>query len=85
MKATQTFYILIWANKAKATHEGSPIKDLFVFSCYTGLAYVDVMKLAPQNLAIGIDGESWIITHRQKTEESVKVSLLSVALEIVQK
>jgi Site-specific recombinase XerD len=61
------------------------VRDLFIFSCYTGLAYVDVMKLTPQNLAIGIDGESWLMTHRQKTEESVKIPLLPEALEIIQK
>jgi len=61
------------------------VRDLFVFSCYTGLAYVDVMKLTPLNLAIGIDGESWLMTHRQKTEESVKIPLLPEAIEIIQK
>lgn len=61
------------------------VKDLFIFSCYTGLAYVDVMKLTPLNLAIGIDGESWLMTHRQKTEESVKIPLLPEAIEIIQK
>src|SRR6266542_986192 len=59
------------------------VRDLFIFSCYTGLAYVDVMKLTPQNLAIGIDGESWLMTHRQKTEESVKIPLLPEAIEII--
>ncbi len=61
------------------------VRDLFIFSCYTGLAYVDVMKLTPQNLAIGIDGESWLMTHRQKTEESVKIPLLPEAIEIIGK
>ena len=61
------------------------VKDLFIFSCYTGLAYVDVMKLTPLNLAIGIDGESWLMTHRQKTEESVKIPLLPEAIEIIKK
>ena len=59
------------------------VRDLFVFSCYTGLAYIDVMKLTPHNISIGIDGEYWLITHRQKTEESVKIPLLPEALEII--
>jgi site-specific recombinase XerD len=59
------------------------VRDLFVFSCYTGLAYVDVMRLTPQNIALGIDGESWIITHRKKTDESVKIPLLPAAIEII--
>ena len=61
------------------------VKDLFIFSCYTGLAYIDVMKLTPQNISLGIDGELWLITHRQKTEESVKVPLLPAAMEIIMK
>lgn len=32
-------------------------KDMFVFSCYTGLAYIDVYELTPQNMSLGIDGE----------------------------
>ncbi len=32
------------------------VKDLFVFSCYTGFAYIDVMRLSPANVVIGIDG-----------------------------
>jgi integrase/recombinase XerD len=33
------------------------VRDLFVFSCYTGLSYSDVMRLTTQNVSIGIDGE----------------------------
>ena len=32
------------------------VRDLFVFCCYTGLAYVDVLHLTPHDIAIGIDG-----------------------------
>lgn len=37
------------------------VRDLFVFSCYTGLAYIDTMRLATANITIGIDGEYWLI------------------------
>jgi len=40
------------------------VKDLFLFSCYTGLSYIDVMNLNEDNIAIGIDGGCWIITNR---------------------
>lgn len=33
------------------------VRDLFVFSCYTGLAYIDVMRLTPTKVSMGIDGE----------------------------
>lgn len=61
------------------------VKDLFVFSCYTGLAYIDVMKLTPSQIRIGIDKEYWLFTSREKTDTSVKVPLLPKAYEIVQK
>ncbi|WP_010136629.1 site-specific integrase [Ochrovirga pacifica] len=59
------------------------VKDLFLFSCYTGLAYVDIRNLTSQNLAKGIDGNTWIITKRQKTGTSVKVPLLEPAENIL--
>jgi hypothetical protein len=40
------------------------VRDLFLFSCYTGLAYADVKKLRNDEIVIGVDGEQWIITHR---------------------
>ena len=60
------------------------VKDLFVFSCYTGLAYIDVFNLTPANL-IEKSGKLWIMTNRQKTNEPVRVPLLPKALVIVEK
>lgn len=59
------------------------IRDIFLFSCYTGLAYIDIFKLSPQDITIGIDGEKWIITHRTKTETRSPIPLLPQALEII--
>jgi len=61
------------------------VRDIFIFSCYTGLAYIDVTNLTPQNLSIGIDGEPWIKTYRQKTKTPVNTPLLSKASAILQK
>jgi integrase len=61
------------------------IRDIFVFSCYTGLAFVDVTNLTPNNISIGIDGEKWIFTHRQKTETASRIPLLPPALAIIDK
>lgn len=61
------------------------VKDLFVFSCYTGLAYIDVMKLSPNHLVKGINGDTWLMTNRQKTDEFVKVPLLNQALAIIER
>src|SRR5690606_19161949 len=61
------------------------IRDLFVFSCYTGLAYVDTMNLTPDNISIDVEGEYWIITTRQKTGLPLRILILPKALEIIEK
>jgi site-specific recombinase XerD len=60
------------------------VRDLFIFSCYTGLAYADVMKLTPKNIVRGIDGEYWIYTSRKKTDESVRIPILPKAFAIIE-
>ncbi len=61
------------------------IKDLFVFSCYTGLSYIDVFNLRPEHIVDVAEGEFWIKTSRQKTNTPVKVPLLPKALNIIEK
>lgn len=61
------------------------VKDLFIFSCYTGLAYIDVVGLTPDKLSIGIDGDLWIYTERKKTGERVRIPLLERAKAIIEK
>lgn len=59
------------------------VRDIFLFSCYTGLAYADVEKLQHSEINIGVDGEQWIFTKRQKTAVSSRIPLLPVPLEII--
>lgn len=54
-----------------------------LFSCYTGLAYADVQKLKRSEIVIGIDGEKWIFTKRQKTDSPSRIPLLPIALSIL--
>lgn len=61
------------------------VRDLFVFSCYTGIAYIDIMNLTNDNIHKGIDGNDWIFTNRQKTKSPVKVPLLRKAKELLVK
>lgn len=61
------------------------VKDIYIFSCFTGLAYIDVKQLKKENLTIGIDGNKWIFTHRQKTDTASKIPLLPIAEEIIEK
>jgi len=63
----------------------SNVRDIFLFSCYTGLAYVDVSNLRRTQIVTGIDGVKWIITKRQKTNSPTRLPLLPVAVEIMDK
>lgn len=72
-------------NKEFTIDRLSLVRDIFVFSCFTGLAYVDVKNLTSNNINYGIDGEKWIFTHRQKTESASKIPLLPIPEMIVEK
>jgi site-specific recombinase XerD len=72
-------------NKRFSSERLTLVKDIFVFSCYTGLAYVDVKGLKKDHIAIGIDGEKWIFKNRQKTDTKSKIPVLPIAQEIIQK
>jgi integrase len=61
------------------------VRDVFVFQCYTGLAYIDAYQLKRTDIKAGIDGNSWIMSERQKTGSSTNVPLLPQALEIIEK
>lgn len=61
------------------------VKDIFLFCCYTGLAYADVYKLKRTEIVEGIDGGKWITTKRQKTDTPSRIPLLPMALEIMEK
>lgn len=61
------------------------VRDLFVFCCYTGLAYIDAISLAPFNIVKGIDDGLWIKTKRTKTLIPVNTPLLPKASAILKK
>lgn len=61
------------------------VRDLFVFSCYTGVCYIDLMLLTEDNVVMGLDKKYWIITKRQKTQNPVKIPLLRKALDLIER
>ncbi len=71
--------------KKFATDRLNLVSDIFIFSCFTGLAYIDVKNLTQSNISLGIDGKRWIFTHRQKTESPSRIPLLQIPEEIIQK
>ncbi|MDA9344097.1 site-specific integrase [Algibacter sp.] len=60
------------------------IKDLFVFSCYTGLPYRELMNLKQSNIIKGFDGNLWVKMKREKTSKELSIPLLPKALEILE-
>lgn len=67
----------------KASHE--LIRDLFIFSVFTGLSYIDVKNLTSDKIRKSFDGHIWIETKRQKTNTPSNVRLLEVPKCILEK
>lgn len=63
----------------------SQVRDVYLFCCFTGLAYADVEKLKRSEISMGIDDQLWIFTDRLKTNIKSRVPLLPVSLEIIKR
>ncbi|NEW84748.1 MAG: site-specific integrase [Mariniphaga sp.] len=63
----------------------SQVRDIFIFSCYTGLAYVDIFELTEDKIRKAFDGHLWIMTKRQKTDVNTNVRLLDIPLTILER
>lgn len=61
----------------------SNVRDMFVFCCYTGLAYQEMFSLEPKHIVKGFDGKEWIKMTRKKTQKEISVPLLPKAIEII--
>lgn len=61
------------------------VRDMFILSCWTGLAYVDVKNLRESNIKEMEDGSKWIIINRQKTGTPSCIPLLDIPMHIVEK
>tara|TARA_R110002033_G_C3890127_1_gene238770 strand:+ start:229 stop:1419 length:1191 start_codon:yes stop_codon:yes gene_type:complete len=60
------------------------VQNLFVFSCYTGLSYNELLNLKHNNIIKGFDGNLWIKMKREKTAKELSIPLLPKALEILE-
>jgi len=67
------------ANKELASERLEQVRDIFLFCCFTGLAYIDVKNLKSCNVVTGVDGDKWISIKRQKTNTPSRIPLLPVA------
>jgi site-specific recombinase XerD len=73
------------AKKNFTTERLNQVRDIFLFSCYTGLAYADIKKLTRTEINSGVDAQKWIFTSRQKTGSSVRIPLLPVTFPLMKK
>ena len=71
------------ADKNFGTDRLAHVRDIFLFSCFTGLAYADLQKLRRPEISTGIDGGKWIFTRRQNTDTASRIPILPMAQEII--
>jgi site-specific recombinase XerD len=77
--------LLRLASKKFKVRRLEAVRDCFLFSCYTGYAFVDAKKLTPGHVITRKNGEMWIETSRTKTEIAANVPLLPQAIAIINK
>ncbi|MCX2483519.1 site-specific integrase [Pedobacter sp. MR2016-24] len=61
------------------------VRDAFIFCCYTGMSFIDLVELKKSEIIKGVDGSLWIIKKRHKTGIPCNVPMLPVALEIMER
>lgn len=60
------------------------VRDMFIFCCYTGLAYAEMSALTRKNIVEGFDGSDWIKMKRKKTDSALSIPLLPRAKNILE-
>jgi site-specific recombinase XerD len=73
------------SHKKFPTERLSLVKDIFLFSCFSGLAYADVKNLKRSDITEGEDGQQWLHSRRQKTNITARIPLLAAAAKIIDK
>ena len=76
--------ILLIANRDLGISRLELVRDIFIFSCFTGLAYIDVSNLTPDHI-VTLGDKQWIMTQRQKTSVETNVLLLDIPKAIIAK
>ena len=69
-------------NKKISVARLAKVRDMFIFECYTGLAFTDMVNLRSENIVVDPKGNEWIIKSRQKTKIQSTIPLLPIAKEI---
>ena len=77
--------LLVLENYQFASLRLQNVADMFIFCCYTGLAYSEMANLKTKDLVLGFDDKHWINIYRSKTKKTYEIPLLSRAQEILDK
>lgn len=72
-------------NKDFASKRLEQVRDIFIFSCYTGLSYVDICELTSNDIRLAFDDNLWIIKKRHKTKVTSNIRLLDIPKAILNK
>ena len=80
----QTEIDSIW-NKKFTSKRLEQVRDMFIFSTYTGLSYIDLCNLTQDNIKTGFDSKLWIMTKREKTGIDSNIPLLEIPRQILKK
>ena len=72
-------------NKKFSCKRLEQVRDTFVFSCFCGLAHIDVKNLKENNIRTSFDGNLWIMGKREKTGISFNIPLLDIPKIILEK
>jgi len=75
----------ILISKKFGTKRLEQVRDCFVFSCFTGLAHSDLLRLSKVHLVTGTDGGKWIKINRKKTDNLSSIPILDVTQQILNK
>ena len=75
----------ILMNKEFTIKRLEQVRDVFVFCCFTALAFVDVQQLSREHLIKDNNGALWIRKARQKTNQMCNVPVLSIPQRILRK
>lgn len=61
------------------------VADMFIFCCYTGLAYNEMTNLEEKHIIKGFDGNNWIKMMREKTHKQISIPILTKSANILEK
>lgn len=75
---------LALVENAEVSGRTADARDMFLFACYTGLAYADLTKIKRSDV-IMVEGKPYIIDKRKKTDSLYKIRILPKAMEILER